>query len=91
MFLVVAYDIVDDTQRQRLAALLADYGQRVNYSVFECDLTPETFTQLLTVMPGFVRQRGDQVRVHRLCGHCERKTAVFGPDLAANPVLLISV
>ncbi|MCA9742068.1 CRISPR-associated endonuclease Cas2, partial [candidate division KSB1 bacterium] len=38
MLLLVSYDIVDDKQRTKLAKRLQNYGQRVQYSVFECDL-----------------------------------------------------
>ena len=40
MFLVVTYDIVDDQRRERVASELANFGERVQYSVFECHLTP---------------------------------------------------
>ena len=91
MLLVIAYDIVDDSQRQKLATLLADYGQRVNYSVFECDLTPQMFSRLLTILPTFVRQKSDRSRIYRLCGHCEEKTTAFGrlPDTKTAEIIVI--
>ena len=39
MFIVISYDIPADKRRTKLAQLLENYGQRVQYSVFECLLT----------------------------------------------------
>ncbi|MBR8835369.1 MAG: CRISPR-associated endonuclease Cas2 [Stigonema ocellatum SAG 48.90 = DSM 106950] len=40
MFLyVVAYDVPCDKRRKKISDLLEGYGQRVQYSVFECLLT----------------------------------------------------
>lgn len=33
---VIVYDIPDDGRRNKVAALLASYGERVQLSVFEC-------------------------------------------------------
>ena len=39
MYFVVSYDISDDKRRTKIHNTLKSYGQRVQYSVFECDLT----------------------------------------------------
>jgi len=39
--IVVAYDIIDDKRRNRVAKTMEDYGTRVQYSVFECVLEEE--------------------------------------------------
>ncbi|MBM7368529.1 CRISPR-associated endonuclease Cas2 [Gordonia hydrophobica] len=36
---MVAYDIVDDLRRTKLAKVLQSYGDRIQYSVFLIDLT----------------------------------------------------
>lgn len=33
---VIAYDIPDDSRRDKVATLLVSYGERVQLSVFEC-------------------------------------------------------
>lgn len=37
---LIAYDITDDRRRTRLAKLISEYGDRVQYSVFVVDATP---------------------------------------------------
>jgi len=36
MFYLVSYDIPDDKRRTKLAKTIKDFGDRVQYSVFEC-------------------------------------------------------
>jgi CRISPR-associated protein Cas2 len=38
MLILVSYDVPDDRRRTRLAHALKDFGERVQYSVFECRL-----------------------------------------------------
>jgi CRISPR-associated protein Cas2 len=38
MHFVIAYDIEQDRRRNKVMSALKDYGLRVQYSVFECDL-----------------------------------------------------
>ena len=45
-FVVVSYDIPKDQRRNRVCKLLKDYGERVQYSVFECLVRPEELKRL---------------------------------------------
>ena len=36
MFYLVSYDIPDDKRKTKLAKTIKDFGDRVQYSVFEC-------------------------------------------------------
>lgn len=38
MFILISYDIHDNRRRTRVMKTLQDYGTRVQYSVFECNL-----------------------------------------------------
>ncbi len=38
MFCIVSYDLPDDGRRLKLSKILLDFGDRVQYSVFECIL-----------------------------------------------------
>lgn len=38
MFYLVSYDIPETRRRTKLAKILEDFGDRVQYSVFECIL-----------------------------------------------------
>ena len=45
-FVVVSYDIVSDSRRRKVMKALEGFGKRVQYSVFECLLTPAQIVDL---------------------------------------------
>ena len=46
MWYTIAYDIVEDKRRNKIAAILGAYGDRVQYSVFECELKGDDLKEL---------------------------------------------
>lgn len=70
MFVVIAYDIVCDRRRDRVARLLSGYGERVNYSVFECDVRERQFEKLQKRMLQLIDPNEDRVRYYELCLNC---------------------
>ncbi|MCP4424261.1 MAG: CRISPR-associated endonuclease Cas2 [Chloroflexi bacterium] len=45
-FLVISYDISNNKNRLKVMKALEDHGKRVQFSVFECILTPRQIEQL---------------------------------------------
>ena len=41
MRFIICYDITDDSLRAKIVKILEDYGERIQYSVFEFNLTKE--------------------------------------------------
>ncbi len=91
MFIVIAYDIVSDRRRQRLAKLLSGYGDRVNYSVFECEVQPKQFMRLQENIAKHLDAREDRVRYYELCANCRSHIRVQGNTVVAplEPVVVI--
>lgn len=77
-FVVVSYDIPDDRRRTRVWKLLKDYGERVQYSVFECVLRPGDLKRLRERLKPLLVMEEDDVRFYRLCESCRRKATVWG-------------
>lgn len=75
---VIAYDIADDGRRTRLAHLLEAYGDRVQYSVFECDLDHGQLAHAIACVEEFVWPGADRVRVYRLCAACAGEIESIG-------------
>lgn len=76
MLIVVSYDLPDDRRRTRLAHALKDFGERVQYSVFECrgdrlDLLRDKISKLID-------PKQDSVRIYRLCQECRGKVEILG-------------
>ena len=74
MFVVVSYDIEDDRARNRIAEVLKDYGKRVQYSVFECQLEPELVAEMRMDLEKIPRGKRDEIRLYFLCARCSERT-----------------
>lgn len=61
---VVSYDIPHDQRRVKVANTLKSYGERVQYSVFECWLTAREFSSLKERLARLVASSEDSVRFY---------------------------
>lgn len=88
--LVVAYDIVDDRRRERVARVLQDYGVRVQYSVFECMLGRAQYRELRDTLLARIDPAEDAVAFYRLCRGCGARVHRLGaPPPDPDPQYLI--
>ena len=78
MFYVISYDIPDDDRRDRVRAELKNYGTRVQYSVFECELEPRQLGELQADLKSVINPKEDNLRYYRLCRDCLGQTVVVG-------------
>lgn len=78
MLIVVSYDISDDRRRTRLAHTLKDFGERVQYSVFECRLDAAALEKLRRRVQMLIDVKEDTVRIYRLCLECDRQVEIQG-------------
>jgi len=78
MVIVVAYDVVLDRRRSRLAKLLTGYGTRVQKSVFECDLDTRRFLKMKEQVEKEIDHEEDSVRYYFLCRRCAKGVQVSG-------------
>ena len=76
--IVFVYDIPDDKRRERLRKTLLRFGTPVQYSVFECDLSPRQLQRLVKDVRALIKPREDNVRYYQLCRSCARGAEVFG-------------
>lgn len=74
---MISYDISDDSKRNKVSDLLKNYGQRVQYSVFECRLDEKTFDELLSKLKTFA-DSNDSIRVYQICVDCLKKVIMMG-------------
>jgi CRISPR-associated protein Cas2 len=78
MIYLVSYDIPDDKRRTRLAKAIKDFGDRVQYSVFECILDDMLFEQMADRITSIIDVNEDSVRIYRMCGSCEKQIQIIG-------------
>jgi CRISPR-associated protein Cas2 len=60
---LIAYDIVDDRRRDRVAKHLQTYGDRLQYSVFWVRASPAKVIRLRASLGSLINQREDSVLV----------------------------
>ena len=73
---LITYDIENNKNRKKLSDLLEGYGYRVNYSVFECELTKSKLNQLLKTIKEdkLYNKNLDSIRFYHLCQNCIPKS-----------------
>lgn len=73
-----AKNIPDDRRHGRVAHALKDYGDRVQLSVFECNLENESLERRWSRLPPLLDENEDSVRIYRFRSDCGRKTEILG-------------
>lgn len=81
MRIVFSYDVTDDRRRTRLAKRLKDYLVRVQYSVFEGDITPPDEDRLIRLVHDELSLDVDSVRIYHLCRGCAGAMRLFGTSI----------
>ena len=89
MYILVTYD-VDTTDKpgqrrlRRVAKACLDYGQRVQNSVFECELTEVQFCILKERIDEIIDHSLDSIRFYHLNRSENRRVEVMGVETAFN-------
>ena len=90
-FWVIAYDISVDKRRTRLHNALLDFGTPVQYSVFECWVTPDELKRMRARVNKIIRPNKDHVRYYYLCAACVARveTTRAGELTRVQPVIVV--
>ena len=89
MYILVTYD-VDTTEKagqrrlRRVAKACLDYGQRVQNSVFECELTEVQLCVLKERIKEIIDHSLDSIRFYHLNRSENRRVEVMGVETAFN-------
>ena len=78
MLIVVCYDIPNNKRRERLRKALLTFGNRAQYSVFECDLTRRQIEAMERIIRGIIIEKEDNVRYYQVCRICAENSKTFG-------------
>lgn len=78
MHIVFSYDIPDNKRRERLRKTLLRFGNPVQYSVFECDLTVRQLEKMKKAVEAVIEKNEDNVRYYIICNNCAKSVEVFG-------------
>lgn len=82
MFVLVTYDVASDEggakRLRRVARACKDWGQRVQFSVFECIVDPAQWTMLKDRLIKAIDLEKDSVRFYFLGANWERRVEHIG-------------
>lgn len=84
-FTIVSYDISDDRRRTQVYKALKDFGERVQFSVFECLLTEAQLLRMRKRIEALIDPGEDHVRFYFLCRSCVRRIVPIGGKVTRDP------
>lgn len=89
MLVLVTYDVntLEQGGKKRLrqvAAACEDFGQRVQFSVFEIEVDPAQWTKLKARLEGIIRPEYDSLRYYYLGSNWARKVEHVGAKPATD-------
>ena len=89
MFVLISYDVAtseDGGQRRlrRVARACKDYGQRVQYSVFECIVDPAQWTMLKDRLVSEIDLEKDSLRFYYLGSNWKSRVEHVGAKAAVD-------
>jgi CRISPR-associated protein Cas2 len=71
-----------DKRRGRIHRILKSFGQWMQYSVFECDLTRAQYLVLRHRLDDYIKKaEGDSARFYFLCEDCQKKVERVGGEM----------
>ncbi len=85
MDVLVAYDVNTETKDgrrrlRRVAVVCKDFGQRVQYSVFECNVNEAQYESLKARLLDVLNEDEDNLRLYRLRSPREKTIECYGRD-----------
>ena len=96
MLMLVAYDVTTETaagrrRLRRVARACLDYGQRVQNSVFECEVDPAQWAVLRSRLIGEIDVATDSLRFYRLGAEGRRRVEHVGakPTIDLEGALIV--
>lgn len=89
MMVLVSYDVSTrdpsgDQRLRRIAKACRDYGQRVQYSVFEVEVDPAQWTFLKQRLADLIDPTQDSLRFYYLGKHWQRRVEHVGAKAALD-------
>ena len=83
MDVLVAYDIADTEgpgarRLRQVADVCQKYGERVQFSVFECRVSPERLGRLVGELQDVINPQRDSVVIYRFAGQIQAARTTLG-------------
>jgi CRISPR-associated protein Cas2 len=90
MFMTISYDISEDKRRTKVHKMLKSYGQWMQYSVFECDVTDAQYAKLRARLARMIKPEEDSIRFYFLCACCQHKVERIGGEQVRDETIFFA-
>jgi CRISPR-associated protein Cas2 len=84
-YYIIAYDIADPKRLNRLYSTLKGFGKPLQFSIFECYLTPIKLVLLKEKIDGIINPDQDRVIIVRCCPNCRDRIETLGCQHTCEP------
>lgn len=74
----IAYDIADPRRLSQTARVLENYGWRIQYSFFQCELEKDVLAELEKKLCRIIDEKEDSLIIQPLCADCMNVRTVIG-------------
>lgn len=89
MMVLVSYDVAEDEngkkRLRKVSKICQNFGQRVQYSVFECLVEPAQWTALKSQLLNVINEKYDSLRFYYLGANWKRHIEHIGAKTAFDP------
>ena len=87
----ISYDISSDRKRNKASKILEDYGIRIQYSLFECELDKDRYLELKEILVKLISKKTDSLLFLDVCERCMTKKEFVGADFNVKKLSFLSV
>ena len=89
MYILITYDVdtvseLGQKRLRRVARICKDYGQRVQNSVFECEVTEAQYAKLKDALSSVMDKSLDSIRFYHLNRNENRRVETVGRETSYN-------
>ncbi len=90
VLVLITYDVKTETQSgrkrlSRISRICCNYGQRVQNSVFECDINAEQLVVLRNKLLKVISEGEDSLRIYNLGNNYNKKIEQYGCKKSYDP------
>ena len=78
MVYFISYDVANSKRLRKVAKMLENYGLRIQYSFFECEMEKARLEELRDSLLEIIDLRHDSLRIYPLCEDCLGKCSSMG-------------
>lgn len=78
MIYFISYDITNQKRLRKTAKILENFGIRIQFSFFECEMQKEQLEDLKTQLLKIMNQKEDSLLIYPICSDCAAKAISLG-------------